>query len=172
VLTSASSLTQSRELRWQQRARRTMANQYAGKAASEIPALKPYRGKPAVRNFRGGNGNVGIIRSPVRAIALPDNAVAFRIAIAVAKSPSDQRPVRRPPSSCAGGNCLSLARTERFWRRKIRMTQEHRGNPEGRHISGLATLHACGRVCALSGRPCLLPRAQCYFVSSSGFRQQ
>jgi len=49
-----------------------MANQRAGKAASESPALKPYRGKPAVRNFRGGNGNVGIIRSPVRAIALPD----------------------------------------------------------------------------------------------------
>ena len=50
-----------------------MANQAAGKASSEIPALKPYWGKPAVRNFRGGNGNVGIIRSPVRAIALPDN---------------------------------------------------------------------------------------------------
>src|SRR5205085_9016480 len=65
-------LTQSRESRWQQRARRTMANQCAGKASSDIPALKPYRGKPAVRNFRGGNGNVGIIRSPVRAIALPD----------------------------------------------------------------------------------------------------
>ena len=46
-----------------------------GKASSEIPVLKPYRGKPAVRNFRGGNGNVGIIRSPVRAIALPDNAL-------------------------------------------------------------------------------------------------
>ena len=44
-----------------------------GKALSDIPALKPYRGKPAVRNFRGGDGNVGIIRSPVRAIALPDN---------------------------------------------------------------------------------------------------
>ena len=44
-----------------------------GKAASDMPALKPYRGKPAVRNFRGGNGNVGIIRSPVRAIALPDS---------------------------------------------------------------------------------------------------
>jgi hypothetical protein len=43
-----------------------------GKASSESPALKPYRGKPAVRNFRGGDGNVGIIRSPVRAIALPD----------------------------------------------------------------------------------------------------
>jgi hypothetical protein len=34
--------------------------------------LKPYWGKPAVRNFRGDDGNVGIIRSPVRAIALPD----------------------------------------------------------------------------------------------------
>jgi hypothetical protein len=41
-----------------------------GQASSDIPALKPYWGKPAVRNFRGGNGNVGIIRSPVRAIAL------------------------------------------------------------------------------------------------------
>ena len=46
---------------------------FLGKALSDIPALKPYRGKPAVRNFRGGDGNVGIIRSPVRAIALPDN---------------------------------------------------------------------------------------------------
>ena len=72
VFRSASSLTQCREPRWQQRARRAMANQSAGKVASELPALKPYRGKPAVRNFRGGNGNVGIIRSPVRAIALPD----------------------------------------------------------------------------------------------------
>jgi hypothetical protein len=73
VLANASSLTQSRESRWQERARRTMANRFAGKASSDIPALKTYRGKPAVRNFRGGNGNVGIIRSPVRAIALPDN---------------------------------------------------------------------------------------------------
>ena len=50
-----------------------MANRFAGKASSESPALKPYWGKPAVRNFRGGDGNVGIIRSPVRAIVLPDN---------------------------------------------------------------------------------------------------
>ena len=49
-----------------------MANQWVGKASSDIPALKPYRGKPAVRNFRGGDGDVGIMRSPVRAIALPD----------------------------------------------------------------------------------------------------
>src|SRR5260370_34297157 len=53
------------EGRWQTR--------FFGKALSDIPALKPYRGKLAVRNFRGGDGNVGIIRSPVRAIALPDN---------------------------------------------------------------------------------------------------
>ena len=38
---------------------------------SDIPALKPYWGKPAVRDFRGSHGNVGIIRSPVRAMALP-----------------------------------------------------------------------------------------------------
>ena len=42
------------------------------KALPEMSALKPYRGKPAVRNFRGDDGDVGIIRSPVRAIVLPD----------------------------------------------------------------------------------------------------
>ena len=31
-----------------------------GKARSERPALKPYWGKPAVRNFRGGDGNVAM----------------------------------------------------------------------------------------------------------------
>src|SRR5713226_367851 len=36
-----------------------------GKAPSDTPALKPYWGKPAVRNFRGGGGNVGIMRSPL-----------------------------------------------------------------------------------------------------------
>jgi hypothetical protein len=38
-----------------------------GQALTDRLALKPYWGKPAVRNFRGGGGNVGIIRSPVRA---------------------------------------------------------------------------------------------------------
>jgi hypothetical protein len=45
-----------------------------GKALADKPALKPYWGKLAVRNFRGDDGNVGIIRSPVRAIVLPDRA--------------------------------------------------------------------------------------------------
>src|SRR5882672_4482721 len=49
-------------------------NAPTGKALSDQPALKPYWGKPAVRNFREGNGNVGIIRSPLRAIALPDQS--------------------------------------------------------------------------------------------------
>jgi hypothetical protein len=44
------------------------------KALSDMLALKPYWGKPAVRNFRGGDGNVGIIRSPVRAIAPLDHS--------------------------------------------------------------------------------------------------
>ena len=43
-----------------------------GKAPSEMSALQPYRGKPAVRNDRGDRGNVGIIRSPVRASILPN----------------------------------------------------------------------------------------------------
>ena len=43
-----------------------------GKAPSDRPAFQPYRGKPAVRNDRGDRGNVGIIRSPVRASVLPD----------------------------------------------------------------------------------------------------
>jgi hypothetical protein len=41
-------------------------------ARSDRLALKPYWGKPTVRNFRGDDGNVGIIRSPLRAIVLPD----------------------------------------------------------------------------------------------------
>ena len=42
------------------------------KASSETSALKPYWGKLAVRNFRGGYGNGGIIRSPLSVIALLD----------------------------------------------------------------------------------------------------
>src|SRR3954454_18689950 len=43
-----------------------------GKAPSERPAFQPYWGKPAVRNDRGDRGDVGIIRSPLRASVLPD----------------------------------------------------------------------------------------------------
>jgi hypothetical protein len=43
-----------------------------GKALLDMPAFQPYWGKPAVRNDRGDCGNVGIIRSPIRASVLPD----------------------------------------------------------------------------------------------------
>jgi hypothetical protein len=43
-----------------------------GRCCPYMPAFQPYRGKPAVRNDRGDRGNVGIIRSPVRASVLPD----------------------------------------------------------------------------------------------------
>src|SRR6516165_1263911 len=42
------------------------------KAPLGQPALQPYWGKLAVRNDRGDRGNVGIIRSPIRASILPD----------------------------------------------------------------------------------------------------
>jgi len=72
-LTRASSLTQSREYTVKAVGTKDEGKPEVGQASSDIPALKPYWGKPAVRNFRGGDGNVGIIRSPVRAIALPDS---------------------------------------------------------------------------------------------------
>jgi hypothetical protein len=43
-----------------------------GKAPPDMPAFQPYWGKSAVRKDRGDDGTVGIIRSPVRAIVLPD----------------------------------------------------------------------------------------------------
>src|SRR5579859_7801383 len=42
------------------------------KAPLGKPAFQPYWGKLAVRNDRGDRGNVGIIRSPIRASILPD----------------------------------------------------------------------------------------------------
>jgi hypothetical protein len=44
-----------------------------GKAPLGKPAFQPYWGKPAVRNDREDRGNVGIIRSPIRASILPDS---------------------------------------------------------------------------------------------------
>src|SRR5437667_6350150 len=44
------------------------------KAPLDRPAFQPYWGKPAVRNERGDRGNVGIMRSPLRASILPNRA--------------------------------------------------------------------------------------------------
>src|SRR4051812_22433719 len=69
----------------------------SGKAPPDRPAFQPYWGKPAVRNERGDRGNVGIIRSPVRASILPD--------LGGVGSPS----IRRPPSGHQERRC-SLTR--------------------------------------------------------------
>src|ERR1700740_934101 len=49
------------------------------KAPLGKPTFQPYWGKPAVRNDREDRGNVGIIRSPVRASILPDYILALSI---------------------------------------------------------------------------------------------
>src|ERR1700686_1543154 len=61
------------------------------KAPLGQPALQPYWGKLAVRNDRGDRGNVGIIRSPVRASILPDQSGARR------------------PTFVASRNCYSIS---------------------------------------------------------------
>jgi hypothetical protein len=60
-----------------------------GQTLSDLPALKPYRGKPAARNFREDNGNVGIIRSPLRAIALPDQSSEFTSTVVSSQNLTD-----------------------------------------------------------------------------------
>jgi hypothetical protein len=50
-----------------------LSDGHTGKALPDMPAFQPYWGKPAVRNDRGDGGNVGIMRSPLRATVLPDS---------------------------------------------------------------------------------------------------
>ena len=62
-----------------------------------------YWGKPTVRNFRGDDGNVGIIRSPLRAIVLPDHrfVIATPTSLAWRKAASGQ-PITRGCFGVAG----------------------------------------------------------------------
>ena len=63
-----------------------------GKAPPDKPAFQPCWGKPAVRNDRGDRGDVGIIRSPVRASILPDQTTsAPSRASASVRSPAKRR---------------------------------------------------------------------------------
>src|SRR4051794_40302688 len=84
----------------------------SGKAPPDRPAFQPYWGKPAVRNERGDRGNVGIIRSPVRASILPDLAMAAAEQGAMPPSPNSEvmtspedgspKPGRRSREVCPG----------------------------------------------------------------------
>src|ERR1700730_5960971 len=51
-----------------------LSRQSPRKAPLGQSAFQPYWGKLAVRNDRGDRGNVGIIRSPIRASILPDRS--------------------------------------------------------------------------------------------------
>src|SRR5580693_9205607 len=64
------------------------------KAPLGQPAFQPYWGKLAVRNDRGDRGNVGIIRSPIRASILPDQS-APAWSTARTSSPSRRRSADR-----------------------------------------------------------------------------
>src|SRR3954469_20185142 len=65
----------------------------SGKAPPDGPAFQPYWGKPAVRNERGDRGNVGIMRSPVRASILPDTLDRSTLADWVGRAAFHLRPV-------------------------------------------------------------------------------
>jgi hypothetical protein len=95
----------------------------SGKALSDIPALKPYWGKPAVRNFREGNGNVGIIRSPLRAIALPDQSCAQQCRL---PTWAHKRPRLAHNSVCIG---LAVSRTTVSARRGLSRGADCSGSP-------------------------------------------
>ena len=55
-----------------QTVRREVNSQSTGRPRLKLPAFQPDWRKSAVRNDRGDDGNGGIIRSPQRAIVLPD----------------------------------------------------------------------------------------------------
>jgi hypothetical protein len=49
---------------------------FLGKALSDMPALKPYRGKPAVRNFRGGMETSASFEARSAPSSYPTNVLA------------------------------------------------------------------------------------------------
>jgi len=67
-----------------QTVRRELNSQSTGRPRLKLPAFQPDRRKSAVRNDRGDDGNGGIIRSPIRAIVLPDRR----------EWPTGRRPIR------------------------------------------------------------------------------
>src|SRR6516225_5414167 len=61
-----------------QTVRRELHSQSTGRPRLKLPAFQPDWRKSAVRNDRGDDGNGGIIRSPIRAIVLPDRTPGAR----------------------------------------------------------------------------------------------
>src|SRR5258708_17078370 len=67
----------------------------SGKAPSEMSALQPYRGKPAVRNDRGDRGNVGIIeaRSAPRSYPTAGGRSVMSVPTAISETSSQNIPL-------------------------------------------------------------------------------
>src|ERR1022692_1531048 len=84
-----------------------LSRQSPRKAPLGQSAFQPYWGKLAVRNDRGDRGNVGIIRSPIRASILPDQPALFSVSLV----PAPCRPVRTLDiQACANRDQQSWAR--------------------------------------------------------------
>ena len=91
-----------------------MANQGTGKAASEIPALKPDWGNPTVRNFREGDGNSGIIearRAPLPYPTILGEAMETSSSFVSSRQGCESCEVKvlAPPIACSRADSMSDA---------------------------------------------------------------
>ena len=82
------------------------------KAPLGKPTFQPYWGKPAVRNDREDRGNVGIIRSPLRASILPDSAPGWGRKCMASTRRTTSLSILMPKSVIA---LLSNAATTELW---------------------------------------------------------
>jgi hypothetical protein len=112
-----------------------LTNRDFGKVLSETPALEPYWGKPAVRNLREEDGNVGIIRSPISAILLPDLS-----------SPSINRFWESGKQSRARGGCALHCGNEPKARRRYREAKATKRRGKGGRKSECLILCAEQRI--------------------------
>src|SRR5215510_5441115 len=106
-----------------------------------MPALEPYWGKPAVRNLRGDRGNVGIIRSPIRASVLPDREPAVTTAT---KRTQRLHGVSNEPRNgqVAGAETVGLGRTQH---ERCRYARHRRPAGVEEHITCKRTASETGR---------------------------
>src|SRR3982074_2496074 len=93
-----------------------------------MPAFQPYRGKPAVRNDREGRGNVGIIRSPVRASTLPDCGGRDENRVPTATPPRVHHAPWRRGGSVANGVTSTAARADAAHRRALNVSERGHGS--------------------------------------------
>ena len=84
------------------------------KAPPDMLALKPYWGKPTVRNFRGGDGNVGIIEARLAPSLYPTFAIADGLGRGRAR-PRSGRPISLDPYTLRSQTCSDQDGSGREW---------------------------------------------------------